>query len=134
MIIPNNATIAVIDGEKMRLFRNKAVEPYIELVEQTSPDLDTDNQGSGSRHRSSSANPDDSRQTEDNFAASAAGLLNRQVLDGKIENLFIIADPRTLGELRKNRHQKLEEKLLGELSKDLTGHSVDDITAALHKA
>jgi protein required for attachment to host cells len=134
MIIPNNATIAVVDGEKMRLFRNKAVEPHIDLVEQATPDLDTDNQGSGSRHRSSSANPDQSRQTEDNFAASAADHLNRHVLEGRIENLIIVADPRTLGELRKNRHQKLEDKLLGELSKDLTGHSVEDIAAALQKA
>jgi protein required for attachment to host cells len=134
MIIPNNATIAVVDGEKMRLFRNKAVEPQVDLVERTSPELDTDNQGSGSRHRSSSANPDLSRQTEDNFAASAADHLNRDVLEGRIENLIIVADPRTLGELRKNRHQKLEGILIGELSKDLTGHSVEDITAALQKA
>lgn len=134
MIIPNNATIAVIDGEKIRLFRNKAVEPQIDLVEQTSPDLDRDNQGSGGRHRSSAANPDESRHTEDNFAASAADHLNDRVLDGTIENLIIIADPRTLGELRKRRHQAMEGKLLGELSKDLTGHSVEDITAALHKA
>lgn len=32
MILPNDTTVAVADGKKLRLFRNKGVEPNIRLV------------------------------------------------------------------------------------------------------
>jgi protein required for attachment to host cells len=41
---------------------------------------------------------------------------------------------KSLGEPRKHYHKALQGKLLGELAKDLTGHSVADIEAALAKA
>ncbi|HSP45252.1 MAG TPA: host attachment protein [Chthoniobacterales bacterium] len=40
---------------------------------------------------------------------------------------MIIAAPKTLGEMRKHYHKKLEEALVGEIAKDLTGHSIADI-------
>jgi len=43
----------------------------------------------------------------------------------------IIAAPRTLGEMRKGYHKSLSDVLIGELDKDLTGHSVQDIEKAL---
>ena len=89
--------------------------------------VDTDNKGSGARHLSSSANPDDSQVEEDSFAAGVADVLNRKVLSGHIADLIIIAAPRTLGELRKHYHQKLSAVLVGEIAKDLTGHSIQDI-------
>jgi len=46
----------------------------------------------------------------------------------------VIAAPKTLGELRKHWHKALEAKLVGELAKELTGHSVGDIEAAVAKA
>ena len=75
------------------MFRSKGVEPHIRLVELARPEVDARNQGSGGRHHTGSANPDDSRIEEDNFAAAVAGFLNCQVLDGKIAGLFVIADP-----------------------------------------
>lgn len=58
-------------------------------------------------------------------------LLNKQALDGKIKELVIVAAPRTLGEMRKYYHKKLSELLIGELDKDLTGHSMAEIETAL---
>jgi protein required for attachment to host cells len=133
MIIPSDTTIAVVDGTKFRLFRNKGAEPHIQLAELGEPDIDAKNQGSGGRHHSSAANPDDSRIEEDNFAAAVAGFLNAQVLEGKIAGLFVIADPRTLGELRRHYHKTLEAKLVGELAKDLAGEGISAIEAALVK-
>lgn len=133
MIMPNDTTVAVVDGTKMRLFRNKGVEPHISLVALADPELDPANHGSGGRHRSAAANPDDSRLAEDDFAAAAADYLNRQVLEGGIGALYIIADPRTLGEMRRNFHATVTSKLVGELAKDLTGHSIDAIEATLTK-
>ena len=130
MILPNGALVAVVDGEKLALFRNKGAEPNIELIAVPVSDIDTDNTGSGGRHHSSAANPDSSRLEEDNFAASAVGFLNKQAIAGKFEHLFLIADPRTLGEMRKQFHGELESRIVGQLAKDLTGHP----TAAIEKA
>lgn len=54
-------------------------------------------------------------------------MLNKRVLDGKIDNLIVIAAPRTLGELRKHYHKTLSAILLVEIAKDLTGHPADDV-------
>ena len=132
MMLPKNATVAVLDGETLNLFHNGGDEGALALKAVESPALDGGNAGSGGRHRSSAANPDDSRQAEDGFAAAGAAWLNRQVLDGKIDALLIIAAPKTLGELRRHYHKALEAVLKGELSKDLVGHSITDIEAAIH--
>jgi protein required for attachment to host cells len=134
MILPNDTTIAVVDGEKLRLFRNKGMEPHIKLTEEVVAGIRPSNQGSGARHRSTTANPDRWRLEEDDFAASAAAHLNRLVLDGAIASLFIIADPRTLGELRRHFHDATRECLIGELARDLTDSSVGKIEAALARA
>lgn len=134
MILPNDTTVAVADGRNLRLFRNTGVEPRIRLTELNVPEIEAGNWGSGVRHRSSAANPDDSRLDEDDFAAEAAAYLNREAIKGDIGLLYVIADPRTLGEMRRHFHDALKSKLVGELAKDLTGHSLDAIEAALAKA
>lgn len=134
MQLPNGTTVAVADGEKLLLFRNSGNEANTKLNPLPNPAIGGENKGAGTRHQSSSANPDDSRLEEDSFAAATAEWLNRQVLEGKIGNLFVIATPKTLGELRKHYHKQLEAKLLGEIAKDLTGHSASDIETALANA
>lgn len=133
MILPNDTTVAVADGAKMRLFRNKGVEPQIRLVALPDPEIGAANQGSGGRHRSIAGNPDAGRLAEDNHAAAAAEYLNRQVLAGDIGALFVVADARTLGEMRRHFHEALQAKLVGDLAKDLTGHTAEAIAEALAK-
>jgi len=134
LILPNDTTVAVADGNHMRLFRNKGMEPDIRLVALPDPVIDAVSQGSGARHRSTAANPDAQRLDEDDFAAAAASYLNRQVLEGKIGALFVIADPRTLGEMRRHFHDAVASKLVGELARNLTGHSPEGIEIALARA
>jgi protein required for attachment to host cells len=134
MQLPRGATVAVADGEKLRLFRNTGDETNPKLTLLPGSDVSSDNKGSGARHQSSSANPDNSQVEEDSFAAGIAELLNRQVLDGKVTDLIVIAAPRTLGELRKHYHQKLSATLVGEVAKDLTGHSLQDVEKAIATA
>ncbi len=133
MILPHDATVAVVDGEKLRLFRNKAPEPQIRLVALDVPEIDAVNQGSGMRHRSTAANPDAARLREDDFAAAAAAYLNRLALEGRFDALYVVADPRSLGELRRHYHDETRSKLVGEMARDLTGHAVEAIEAALAK-
>jgi len=130
MNIPKGA-VAVADGEKLNLFRNSGDEANPKLTASAVEDVANENKGSGARHQSSSANPDNSQIEEDSFAAGTAGLLNRQVLDGRIANLIVIAAPRTLGELRKHYHQQLSAVLVGEIAKDLTGHSAREVETAI---
>lgn len=134
MILPNGAVVAVADGASFRLFRNRGPETEIDLVALEEPRLEPGNSGSGLRHHDANDNPDNDRRAEDRFAAAAVDHLNRLVLEGTAEKLVVVADPRTLGELRRGYHAKLQSALVGELAKDLTGHSVQDIVAALRAA
>jgi len=134
MILPTGTTVAVVDGQKLRLFRNKGHEPHIELVALPDPWIEPVNGGSGARHVSAAANPDEARLREDDFAAAAAGFLNRQILSGAIEKLFVIADPRTLGEMRLHFRDTLTSRLEGTLAKDLAGNDADAIAAAITRA
>lgn len=134
MILANGTIIAVTDGENLRLFRNKSPEPRIDLVELPEPMLHSANTGSGGRHRSSAANPDDSRLREDDFAATVAAYLNREALAEAFQHVVVIADPRTLGELRKHFQPSLKAKLVGELAKDLAKHPAEAIENTLAAA
>ena len=71
---------------------------------------------------------------EDKFAAETAALLNKRALNHEFESLIIVAPPKTLGELRKHYHKEVESRLVGELGKDLTDHTVPQIEEALQKA
>ena len=132
MILPNGATVAVADGETLSLFRKGGHEGGSSLTAMAAPELDGSNVGKS--HRSSEAEPDDRTQAEDGYAAASAAWLNKQVLEGKIGPLMVIAAPRTLGELRKHYHKQLEAVLVGELAKDLVGRSVAEIEAAVANA
>jgi len=133
MNLPKGTTVAVADGAKLALFTNTGDEANLKLSPASHGGIDSDNQGSGSR-QNSSGNPDDSQANEDNFAAGIVDLLNKNVLANKIDGLVIIAAPRALGEMRKHYHKTLSAKLLGEISKDLTGHPIADIESAIQGA
>jgi protein required for attachment to host cells len=134
MQLPKDATIAVADGETFRLFRNAGDgdSPKLDAIDVSN--LNTGSRGSGGRHQSSAANPDQSQLDEDGFAAGIAEHLNDLAVKGKLAGLVVIAAPRTLGELRKHYHQKLSAVLLKEIAKDLTGHPVADIEKSIASA
>jgi protein required for attachment to host cells len=134
MQLPKGATVAVADGEKLNLFRNTGDEGMTTLTALPHVAIDADHKGSDTGHRNSSANPDDHQAEEDGFSVGVADFLNKQVLDGVISALFVIAAPRTLGELRKHFHKKLSAILVGELSKDLAGRSLQEVETAIAAA
>ncbi|MDB5654043.1 MAG: AtsE [Tardiphaga sp.] len=125
MILPTDTIVAVADGEKLHLFRNTGTETEMSLVAAADQDVEAIAGAGGSN--SSSANPDESRVEEAGFATGIVDMLNKRVLAGKFSNIVIIAAPKTLGEMRKHYHKKLEEALVGEIAKDLTGHPIADI-------
>lgn len=133
MMLPHGTTVAVADGEKLNLFRNSGDEAGLKLTSAPHSNLDGDSQGSGSR-QNSAGNPDASQSNEDDYSAGVVAMLNKAVLEGAIDGLVVIAAPRALGEMRKHYHKTLAAKLLGEIAKDLTGHSMSDVEAAIAAA
>lgn len=132
MKLSKGALVAVVDGEKLALFRNDGgAEIKLKAIE--NPPIEDRVSGSAGR-RSSEANPDNDTQAEDGFAMGVAQVLNKWVVTNRIDELLVIAAPKTLGELRKHWHKDLQAKLAGEIAKDLTGHSTDQIAAAVEKA
>jgi protein required for attachment to host cells len=131
MNLPQDTVIAVTDGEKLDLYRNTGNGTDLQLVAMPDISVEGEAKGSGGRHASTSANPDSSQQSEDGFSAGVAQYLNKQVLEGGITNLVVISAPRSLGELRKHYHKFLSAKLLLEIPKDLTGHTIADVEKAV---
>ena len=132
MILPQGATVAVVDGEKLVMFRSTGHDG-VGLTALPHPQIDGEGAASLG-HRSSAANPDNDTQAEDGFAGGVAAMLNKQALEGEFDKLLVIAAPRTLGELRKHWHKALEGKLIGEIAKDLTGQSTAHIARAIEAA
>ena len=102
MKLSKGALVAVVDGEKLALFRNEGgVEIRLKAIE--NPPIEDRVSGSAGR-RSSEANPDNDTQAEDGFAMGVAQVLNKWVVTNRIDELLVIAAPKTLGELRKHWH------------------------------
>jgi protein required for attachment to host cells len=131
MQLPHGATVAVADGEKFNLFRNAGDEADLKLVALPHESVDDDHRGAGPGRHGSSANPNGGQDEEDGFSVGVVELLNKQVLEGRIAQLLVIAAPRTLGALRKHYHPKLSAILVGEIAKDLTGHDTQDVEKAV---
>lgn len=146
MQVSHNAVVLVVDGRKMLFLRNEGDATHLNLVvehaqEDSNPadrDQKTDAAGrapsTAGRGQSSMDEPDYHQQEEDRFAVDAADLLKRRALGNDFESLIIVAPPRMLGELRKHYHAAVSARLSGEIDKDLTGHPIDKIEAALQAA
>ena len=151
MQVPHDAFIVVADGRKMLFLRNEGDADYPNLqvekkvIDQHNPDTHeqtTDLAGNAMGTRTSGAHwgegnmqeTDFPQLEEDRFAAETAALLKDRALRNEYESLIIVAPPRTLGELRKHYHKEVSDRLTREIDKDLTGHTVPQITEALLKA
>ena len=139
MDIPHNTHVLVVDGRKLLLFRNDGSIADPDLTVYThfdEPSAATRDQGTGQpgkthasvgEARSGYEQTDFHQQDEDRFAADAAEMLKRDVLDGRIETLIVVAAPRTLGELRKHYHAEVQKRVIGEISKDVVGRPTNEI-------
>jgi protein required for attachment to host cells len=128
--IPNSALIVVADGERAKLYTNSGTSNQITLsaVMNLEPkDL--------AKERPSGSQPEDQspRQTgEATFAKQLAHKLD-SLLQNKYQHLVLIADPHSLGEIRGVLHRETTAKLLLSINKDLTNHSLHDLTDVLMK-
>ena len=135
MRLPSNAHVAIVDGENFTVMRNtgKPLEPKLAGADR--PDLTASNFSAGVRHQ------DDVGQrhgrtdlTELAHGAAAAEWLNARAISGEISDVLVIADPKTLGEMRRHYHTELAQRIVGEIDKTMTSEPTARIEQAIINA
>lgn len=135
MRLPHKAHLAIVDGNNFLLMRNAGSPFEPSLVEEARPQLEPTNFSAGVRNQDPiSQQLGGADLNELAHAAAVAEWLNRAVLDGRVEQLGIAADPKSLGEMRRHYHPRLEQALVGEEAKTLTGGDVSQIEKVLLSA
>lgn len=124
-MLPHNALVVVADGHSATLFRNTA-KSGLELSETTKV---TQESLSGDGAQIDEGSPRDDEEAT--FAAQLSRHLNAMVLKNKFEDIAIIADPSTLGVMRKHYHKELQLRLRKEIAKTLTNSDIQTIQNSL---
>ena len=139
MPLANLALVLVTDGRKTLFFRNHGdinqidlrTEAHDEREDLSDGEMKTD--APGSTHQSVGAGRSSYEETdfhqleEDRWAKHAAEEVNKRALANDFEALAIIAPPKTLGELRKKLHKEAAKRVVCEIPKEMTGHTIADI-------
>jgi protein required for attachment to host cells len=141
--IPTGALVLVGDGRKALFLRNRGNEQNVKLVtervlEQDNPP--THEQGSdrpGRAHgtdgnaRSAMEETDWHQLAEDRFAEDIADALYRMAHAQQFEELVVVAPPKVLGILRGAWHKEVSSRIVAEVPKDLTTHSIPEVSQLL---
>ncbi|HSM53307.1 MAG TPA: host attachment family protein [Erythrobacter sp.] len=151
MQIENGTWVVIADGEKFLLLHNAGDTKFInlELVEHERNDnapaheLASDRTGrrNDSTHQAAGGvrawgksgleETDWHKVAEERFAEHIAERLGEGASQGRFEKLVVIADPRTLGNLRDAYSADLKAAIVAEIAKDLTNHPLDQIEAVI---
>jgi protein required for attachment to host cells len=132
MKVPPRTLVVLANGERFVLMRNvgEAFDPKLERLGEL--DLELTNFAAGVRHQDS-ARPRSGSTDIDELAhgAAVAEWLNDKALKGRLGQVVIAADPKTLGQIRQHSHKELQSRIVGELAKDLINSPVPAIERAL---
>lgn len=135
MELPNGTLVAIADGEQLLLFRNQGDEKQLDLVNLDTPKVSDENKSAGVRNQDGGPGGSDPRDLDESaHAAGVAEWINGQVLKNKVDNLVIIADPKSIGEMRRHYHKETKAALIGEITKTLTNSPIPDIEKAIASA
>ena len=144
VMIDHDAWVTVGDGQKALFFRNEgdATYPNLEIVQVLEQDNPSSReQGSDRPGRThSSVGTARSAMQETNwhklekhrFAKDIADALYSAAHSGRYDKLVIAAPPMIMGDLRKAMHKEVSDKVVAEVSKDLTNmppHEIEKILA-----
>ena len=143
MQIPHDTFVLVADGRKSLFFRNEGDADFPSLSVEDKEVRDnpahheqaSDTAGMSTKtvdgRGGSMEEVDFHKLEEDRFAADTAEMLMERALRNEFEALVVVAPPKTLGELRKHYHKAVEQRLLGEVPKDLVNVPVAEIEKIL---
>lgn len=127
MKIKTNSLIVVADGEKAALFQNTS-NSEINLKSLGEMELSyLDDKGPSTLPEEVS----DKEIEEATFAKHIASDLYKRAHNGDFDQLVLIADPQTLGQIRPNLHHEVQQRLVGEIAKTLTNSPIEDIEKAI---
>jgi len=143
--IPHDAWILVGDGEKALVLRNEGDEDYPDLrtlnvFAQENPP--THEQGSdrpgrmadnGAGQRSAVQDADWHTLAKHQFAKDVAHRMYAAAHAGKFAKLVVVAPPLVLGDLRKEWHSEVADRVIAEIDKTLTNHPIGKIEKVLTK-
>ncbi|MFC3214772.1 MULTISPECIES: host attachment protein [Novosphingobium] len=139
MLLPHGTVFAIVDGEKFELYRNTGMESEPQLTALNAPALEATNYSAAANNhdkisRFQSGAPKDrlDKMEEAAHVTAVAQWLNGQVLDRQIDKLVVVADPKSLGQMRRHYHKELENVLMAEVSKNLAGRPPQEIIKVLH--
>lgn len=129
MRFPMNCLIVIADGTQARLYRNTAGDGSLELRQagELSPVSLEDDGPAGNRPAESSQQETD----EATFAKQLADHLNNGAESRQYESLVLVADPKTLGQIRPSLSKAVNERLLSEQAKTLTTATDAEIVRSL---
>jgi protein required for attachment to host cells len=142
MKIEHAAWVVVADSEKFQVFENHGDREVMDLRIRKYSEADnppTREQGSDrpgrfpSPHGQSSAVVDTDWHTLQKKAAATdlANRVNKWAEKGDFKTMVLVADPKTLGVMRAKLDTSVSEKIVREIPKDLTHHTVEDIERLL---
>ena len=135
MKVPHKALVALANGERFLVMRNvgQPFEPKLEKVSDL--DLELTNFSVGVRHQDPAGQRNGSTDIDElAHGAAIAEWLNNKTLNGEAEPLVIAADPKTLGQIRQHCHKELQNRIVGEVAKDLTNQPIEAVERALAMA
>jgi protein required for attachment to host cells len=145
-LIHHGALVLVGDGEKAIFLRNVgnpqslklAVERVLDQENPPTREQGTDRPGRANGgdgvSRSAIVETDWHQLAEDRFAGEIANALYRLAHEERFRELIVIAPPKVLGKLRSSMHKEVTDRIIAELPKELTMHTVPDIEKALRAA
>lgn len=138
--------VVVADGEKALFLRNKGDAKFPDFkvmreIAQANPatrDQGTERPGRHSDgpsvHNSAYEETDWHRLNKERFAIEIADLLYKWAHASKFDEIVIVAPPQVLGEMRRQLHGEVRSKVIAEVSKTLTNHSMAEIEEVLKAA
>lgn len=128
-VIPSACLVVISTGTEAKLFRNAGRRGEIKLVPESSIDpANLDDEGP-----SGSFVPDatDHDIDEATFAKQLARHLYQMAHSGKYEDLVLVADPVTLGQMRPLLHKQVIDKIVLQMDKVLINSTTDEIEKIL---
>ena len=138
--LPHNGFMFVGDGRKALFLRNEGDEKFPNLkTEGVFEDDNPLNHEKGSErpervskaldsgHRTAVEPVDWHHIEEQIFARKVATAMEKMVRARNVPALVIVAPPKTLADLRSAFHADVKSRVIAEINKDLTKHTVGDI-------
>jgi protein required for attachment to host cells len=142
--LQHDSWVVVADGEKALFLRNEGdakfpnLEVFRHIHEENPPTRNqgTDrpgrmNDGAGGAHRSAVQETDWHRVEKERFAKDIAERLYKAAHRGDYQRLVIVAPPLVMGEMRKEMHKEVTDRVVAEIPKTLTNHTIDEIERLL---